>query len=155
MDISGLTQVVSKNLHFGFRKAFIRNAQLPTGARLLLIDLMTYKGVNYSCWPSQSTLSKDMGQSTDTVRKYMNLLVKEGYVVVKSRGIGRSLDYIPSYHKLLASKPIEKTQSPEPPEPIRQEPVEIVGHRSIDPGNIVKTISGKERFDKQRRKLHL
>lgn len=153
MNISINSKLTSKSMHQGFRKAFIQNKDLPLEARFLLILLMTYKGLHEYCYPSQGTLAKILNRNTDSVRKYMNILEQEGYVKIKSRGIGRSLNYAPSYFKISVGTSQISKQPSKPPVIIREEPPESVGNRSISSRNIVKTLSGKELFEQKRREL--
>ncbi len=54
----------------GIRKVLRDNNITPT-ARLLLMNLLLYAGLDGRCFPSRSTLSKDIGVST---RQISNLL---------------------------------------------------------------------------------
>lgn len=141
----------------GFRKAFIKNTDLSPEARLLLIILMSFKGKNINCWPSLKTLSKSLGRNTDSVAKYLKELKSAGYLKVKSRGIGRSNSYTPSYFKL--SSGINTNRNDEfkkASEELPHQPTESTLSRSIYSGNIDRgLIKGKELFDKRRKELGL
>jgi len=146
---------IGQKLPYAFRKAFIRNEKFPLEARFLLILLITYKGKNESCWPSQGTLGKVMNRNKDTVRKYLKVLSDAGHLKIKSRGMGRSLLYTPSYWKISASKVVNKEEEEKPTETSRQEPAETLAHRSISSGNKEKKNKGKEIFNKKRKELGL
>jgi hypothetical protein len=146
----------SKTAFYGFRKAFIHNADISPESRLLLIDLMTYKGENTECWPSQTKLSKDIGRNKDSIRKYLKELISNGYLKVHSRGIGRSLLYAPSYWKISSGYVKDKSKDEKPAEEIVDQPAESTLNRSISSGNKVNEFkSGKELFDQKRKELEL
>lgn len=125
----------SKQLFYGFRKAFIKNSHIPLEARFLIVLLFTYVGKNKKCWPSQGELAKRMDRNTDTVRKYLGVLEREGHLKIESQGIGRSLLYAPSYWKISAGKAANRDGEEKPTEIPRHELAEALGHRSINPGN--------------------
>jgi len=146
-------KIITRPLKYGFRKAFIQNVCLPLEARFLLILLMSFKGKNKDCWPSQRKLATVMGRSKDTVHKYLNILRKEGYLSVKTRGIGRSLLYAPSYWKISAGGDDKSTEIKKPAEISTQEPAETTPLRSISSGNKEKVINENEGIEQVRRKL--
>jgi len=150
------TNLKNKQAFYGFRKAFIQNPVIPHPARFLLILLLTYKGKNNACWPSQGDLSKKMGVSKDTIRKYLGILEKEGYLITKSRGVGRSLLYTPSYWKISAGKEESTEKDLEPGEITIHEPDEFSTTRSIVSGNKNSTFKiGKDLFNQKRKELGL
>lgn len=156
MEKVGPNRSIGSKQSYGFRKAFIRDGNIPLEARFLLILLMTYKGKNENCWPSQGTLGKDMNLSRDTVRKYLKVLSGAGHLKIKFRGIGRSLLYEPSYWKISAGKAGNGKEEGKPTEIPRHEPAENLGHRSISSGNKEREcLKGRELFDKKRRELGL
>lgn len=122
---------------YGFRKAFIKNVGVPVHARLLLILLMTYKGKNEFCWVSQGLLANIMLCHRDSVRKYLRILQKKGYLKAKQRGIGRSLLYAPSYTPIYAGL---NGRTLPPNEKGRQRPNDFHRALSINSGNIVKEV---------------
>lgn len=139
---------------YGFRKAFIKNPSLSIEARFLLILLITFKGINPTCWPSLATLAKIMNRSRDSVRKYLKELRINGFLKIASRGIGRSHSYTPSYIKIYAGKSNELNQSPKPAEETLQRPDESFRDRSIVSGNINKDLkTGKNLFYETGRRL--
>lgn len=123
------------NFHYGFRKAFIKNTNFALEARFLLILLMTYKGKNTNCWPSQGELGRVMNRSRDSVRKYLTILEEAGHLKVKSRGIGRSLLYEPSYWGIYAGTKEKHNKEGKPAEIPRLQPTESFRDRSISLGN--------------------
>ena len=116
-----------KKIYYGFRKAFIQSSVISLEARFLLVLLMTYKGKNAYCWPSQGELGRRLNRSRSTVRKYLMILKTKGHLRIERRGIGRSLSYFPNYLPIQKIKPDKR---------VRQEPGQILTARSIDSGNI-------------------
>lgn len=145
-----------KQSFYGFRKAFIKNPEVSALARFTLILLLTFKGKNSGCWPSVGTLAKHLRLNRDTVRKYTNELVEKGYLIKYSRGIGRSLYYIPSYWKISSGSNHSDNQKDKPTEEKIHQPTEITLNRSISSGNKDSTFkNGKELFNKRRKELGL
>ncbi len=145
-----------KQSFYGFRKAFIKNPEVSALARFTLILLLTFKGKNDGCWPSVGTLAKHLGLNRDTVRKYTNELVEKGYLIKHSRGIGRSLLYIPSYWKISLGSNYIDNQKDKPTEKTIHQPDEFTLNRSISSGNKDSTFkTGKELFDQKRKELNL
>ena len=158
MKMKIVKKVVSNNkrVFYGFRKAFIQNNEISPLARFTLIMLFTFKGKNESCWPSVGKLASCMGINRDTTRKYINELVSKGYVIKKSRGIGRSLLYTPSYWKISSGNNKKKVEKTEPAEKTIHQPAEITLNRSINTENKDKAFkSGKELFEQKRKELGL
>lgn len=123
----------NKQNFYGFRKAFIKNDKLLVNARFLLIVLMCFKGKNESCWVSQGKLAKIMICHRDSIRKYLRILQKSGYLKIKRRGVGRSLLYAPSYTPIYVGL---GGRTLLPNENDRQRPAGFVRVLSIDSGNI-------------------
>lgn len=74
----------------GFTKVpnwLIRWPNLSPQARLLLFDLLSYAWGEGSCFPSQRTLSSDIGLSPRRIRHYLDELVRFGLIkIIKRRG---------------------------------------------------------------------
>lgn len=124
----------SKNtpIFYGFRKAFLKNDQIPVPARFLLVLLMSFKGKNEYCWVSQGKLAKIMCSHRDTVRKNLRILQKNGYLKIKMQGIGRSLNYAPSYMPIYVGL---RGKTLRPDENERQRPAGFPRLLSINSGN--------------------
>ncbi len=145
-----------KQSFYGFRKAFIKDFEISMEARFLLILLLTYKGKNSTCWPSIGELSKRMGKNKDTVRKYLRELEAKGYLKTRSRGIGRSHLYTPSYWKISAGQTTHTQKNEKPAEETICQPAESTLNRSISSGNKDNGFkTGKDLFDKKRKELEL
>ena len=155
MEIKELKSSKHKLL-YGFRKAFIQDANISMGARFLLILLMTYKGMNDFCWPSVRELSNKFGKNKDTVRKHLRELEQKGYLVTRSRGIGRSHLYIPTYHKNSSGLTANISFKQKPTEENIVQPAESTLNRSVTLGNKDKeTIDGWALFEEKRKELGL
>lgn len=116
-------------IYHGFRKSFIQNGSISLEARFILVLLMTYKGKNENCWPSQGTLGKNINRSRRTVSKYLKELERRGFLKISSRGYGRSLLYSPNY------LPVQKVNT-KPAKTATQRPTQTITARSIDSENI-------------------
>ena len=143
MEISN-TNSKNKPAFYGFRKAFIQSTELSVEAKFLLIDLMTYKGMHAECWPSQAKLSRDIGRNKDSVRKYLKELISNGHLMVRSRGIGRSILYAPSYWKISSGQGIKTPDDVKVAEETKVQPTESTLNRSIDSKNKDNTLKGIE-----------
>lgn len=140
----------------GFRKAFIQNSEISALARFVLVLLITFKGKNEVCWPSVGTLAKHLGLNKDTTCKYINELVRKGFLIKRSRGIGRSLLYAPSYWKISSGSNYINGQEARLTEKTLHQPTETTLNRSIDSGNKdTESLKGKELFNKRRKELGL
>lgn len=58
-------------------------------AKLIIAYLLTYCGDNSECWPSQETISHDLGLSKRTIRRAMQGAELAGYVRRRQKARGR------------------------------------------------------------------
>lgn len=150
------TSLKYKGEFYGFRKAFIKSPELSAMARFTLILLVCYLGKNKHCWPSVGELSKCLRVNKDTTRKYLKELEKRSHLIIKSRGIGRSHLYTPSYYRISSGPGQIICQETKPAEETIHRPAEIALNRSISSGNKDKGLkTGKELFDQKRKELGL
>lgn len=83
----------SYTINFPGLRSFVRDNSLPLSARLLMIDLLLYAGVDGVCFPSQETLAKDMGVTPRHIQNLLKPLYRKGILVSSRRGYSTSLSY--------------------------------------------------------------
>ena len=97
---------ITKRTTLGVRQAFIRKTILSHGSRFLYVLLMTYKGSDFSCFPSENSLAKVCGVNERTIRRWTEELKKNGFIETKRRGFNKSLSYrLDRYLKLNSQQP--------------------------------------------------
>ena len=144
----------NKQTFYGFRKAFLKNPEVSMEARFLIVLLFCYKGKNLFCWPSMGELSRICGKNKDTIRKYFKELEIHNYLKIRSRGIGRSHLYTPSYCRISSGSNQSETPIAKPAEETMHQPDETTLNRSISSGNKDNGFkTGKELLDQKRREL--
>lgn len=94
----------------------LRRADLPPGAKLTYMVLLSYAWQKDSCYPGQDRLAADMGVSERSVVTYLKQLQKARLVTVRRRGLGLTNVYV--LHRISgsadpASQRSEKSALPE------------------------------------------
>jgi hypothetical protein len=117
----------------------LRRADLPPGAKLTYMVLLSYAWQKDSCYPGQDRLAVDMGVSERSVVTYLKQLQTAGLVTVRRRGLGLTNVYV--LHRISGSAnpaPQRSAKSAElelqvPTEPEVQDLQAKKTHREEDP----------------------
>lgn len=70
-------------------ESIVAAAELSQGAKLLWGVLRRYAGQDGVAWPKQGRLAADLKVGERTVRRWLSVLVREGYIRTTRRGTGR------------------------------------------------------------------
>ena len=78
----------------------LQDKSLSFGARLTYAVLLSYAWQEDSCYPGQERMSKDLGTTDRSVRRFLAELKDKGYIDWKQQGLGKTntyyiLDYKP------------------------------------------------------------
>ncbi|MCL4339166.1 helix-turn-helix domain-containing protein [Patescibacteria group bacterium] len=76
----------------GLRK-MIRNPNIQSIHKVILVDLLLYSGVDGNCFPSQKTLAINQGKSERYIRLKLHELQKLGLISWERGGFGCSNNY--------------------------------------------------------------
>lgn len=75
----------------------LQSRKLSSGSKLVLLNLRKWLGGKNYCWPSQTTIGKELGLSSRMIRNHIKVLEKAGIIQV-SRGA-----YSPKLGKSVSS----------------------------------------------------
>jgi hypothetical protein len=85
--------------------------EISQGAKLCYARLAQYAGKDGSCYPSQESLSAELGVSERTVRDYIGELKQEKLIDVKQRGLQHANEYFFLVHPWMElAAPMPKQQ---------------------------------------------
>jgi hypothetical protein len=91
----------------------LQDKRLSFGARLTYAVLLSYAWQEDSCFPGQERMSKDLGTTDRSVRRFLAELKDKGYIDWKQQGLGR-----PNIYYILDYKPLnieaDRTQASGP-----------------------------------------
>ena len=87
----------------------LRRSDLPPGAKLTYMALLSYAWDKDHAYPGQDRLAADMGVSERSVITYLKQLVDAGLITINRRGLGMTNVYI--LHSLVSGS--EKSAPPE------------------------------------------
>jgi hypothetical protein len=87
----------------------LQDKKLTFGARLTYAVLLSYAWQEDSCFPGQERMSKDLGTTDRSVRRFLGELKDKGYIDWKQQGLGK-----PNIYYILDYKPF-KTEADRTP----------------------------------------
>lgn len=82
MAESGLVGVFKKTYFVQAENNFIKNPKYTVNQKMVYLALQTYAGAISSCFPSKSTLSKDLNLSEKTVYTVLKQLEELGAILI-------------------------------------------------------------------------
>jgi hypothetical protein len=80
----------------------LQDKKLSFGARLTYAVLLSYAWQEDSCFPGQERMSKDLGTTDRSVRRFLAELKKTSYIDWKQQGLGK-----PNIYYILDYKPLK------------------------------------------------
>lgn len=106
--------VEDESLRAGFTQIpnlVLRRSDLPPGAKLTYMVLLSYAWQQAQAYPGQDRLADDMGVSERSVRTYLDQLVASGLITIRRRGLGLTNVYV--LHRLTGAANIADQARPE------------------------------------------
>jgi hypothetical protein len=80
----------------------LQDKKLSFGARLTYAVLLSYAWQEERCFPGQERMSKDLGTTDRSVRRFLAELKDKGYIDWKQQGLGK-----PNVYYILDYKPLK------------------------------------------------
>lgn len=81
-------------INFKGLRDFIRNPGISMSEKIVFVDIVLYAGTNGKCFPSQSTLARDLGITSRYIGKILKKLKENGFLSWERGKKGKSNHYI-------------------------------------------------------------
>lgn len=93
MDTTSSTGTNDFRINFRGLRYLIRDPQVSRGAKVVLLDLLLYAGVDNNTFPSEDLLARDLGITARQIRNLLNELRLNGVISWQRNETGRSNRY--------------------------------------------------------------